>query len=44
MRRENARRDRLAETDPAYSRVNPDILSSLADQTDRFNMHCRYSS
>jgi hypothetical protein len=44
MRRENARRDRMALTDPSYSVMDDDPLSGLHDVTDRHNMRCRYVS
>ncbi|KAK9893255.1 MFS general substrate transporter [Cystobasidium minutum MCA 4210] len=42
---ENRRRDKLALTDPAYSRAhdNSDVLNGLRDLTDRQNKHFRYS-
>ncbi|KAJ5106101.1 hypothetical protein N7456_002776 [Penicillium angulare] len=45
MRLENRRRDKKADTDPAYTTgdENLDILSGLRDETDRQNKHFRYS-
>lgn len=42
---ENKRRDKLALTDPAYTRVrdNSDVMNGLRDLTDRQNGHFRYS-
>lgn len=42
---ENKRRDKLALTNPEYSRVhdNSDIFNGLRDLTDRQNKHFRYS-
>lgn len=45
MNMENKRRDKLAETNPEYSRVhdNSDVLNGLRDLTDIQNGHFRYS-
>ncbi|KAM0753792.1 MFS general substrate transporter [Meredithblackwellia eburnea MCA 4105] len=45
QRAENARRDRLAINDPRYRTgdENEDFMSGLRDETDRENMHFRYS-
>ncbi|KAF2094963.1 MFS general substrate transporter [Rhizodiscina lignyota] len=45
FRVENARRDKLALTDPDYTtgQDNEDLLSGLRDETDRQNNHFRYS-
>lgn len=45
MGRENKRRDKLAETDPSFSKAhdNSDVLNGLRDLTDRQNGHFRYS-
>ncbi len=45
FRVENARRDKLALTDPDYTtgEDNQDLLSGLRDETDRQNKHFRYS-
>lgn len=45
MLRENKRRDKLALTDPSYTRAhdNSDVLNGLRDLTDRQNGHFRYS-
>lgn len=45
MLRENKRRDKLALTDPSYTKAhdNSDVLNGLRDLTDRQNGHFRYS-
>jgi len=45
MRAENARRDKLALSDEAYTtgEDNKDVLSGLRDLTDKQNGHHRYS-